>query len=835
MNNAFLTPDIGRPFLLLFVFLQSAHMVIIEALMALYIKEVLIPEKVVDVVNRFMPVDPEEEVPDEAEDAALFWINKCCLKFKERIAEELAMEREDEAEHRLPPLPALEYLWDLSDGCSLAALLSFYCPEDLSWREICNNEPMSLADSAYNLQLVQFFCQEKLPCDIFFLSVEDFLDCHRVIRPNVLAFVADLLYHFEIRPAPCVRSPTADNGFRLFQDEEMGVNGSALKEPDLPTPAEMKAMSLQHTGWPTTGKAGAESGSGPRSISTPSRRVGGGSAPAAHLAASSSSTRGYHRSASHDAEEEEDDEELTRYFSALDLKPDLDSSPELMMGRDGPISMHPHSSGNSHSYSRRKQLAANYVRESPDRRSRAAGDDGTPTHSSLRKENGIELNSSSPARNAKMSGSNSHLADYFSHLNEQPQQPPTLSRSNSKTTSFVKLSRSRELIPKNEWKVSSNENSYLPDHSISPAVSIGFSHLDRHESRRDHSSRDSASGSPAMQRQLSPTSRSTQAALFQLNNSMSIRECLEQEQAEAYSPAKQRAQHAPVMEPSEDGPVDNQVAAQVYNIRMQLEEKRKKIEQKRVEMQEALKNQRQDIGKEAFLRVVKRPKEDSSSASGRESYMEDSLSSGDGVLSIPPTNYWKNNLPLHTNDSPNGHTKERNTPNATFASPNSSNFQRTPKSFENVPTASKEAADDRGFFVAFDDDERPKPRAPPVLRSRQPKKEPTRTDTVVVGRKVEETYSGRHGESPRRNNVAGDTSAERRAANNSSVHSPRPTTPGVGFIIGADMVHLDPDSEQSMNKKKEMMLIQSVKRRAEAEAKRIEKQEELARKREEER
>src|SRR5687767_3159699 len=102
-------------------------MVIIEALMALYIKEVLIPEKVVEVVNRFSPIDPEEELPEEAEDAALFWINKCCVKLKERAAQELAMERQhQDGECRVPALPPLEYLWDLSDGCSLAALVSFY-------------------------------------------------------------------------------------------------------------------------------------------------------------------------------------------------------------------------------------------------------------------------------------------------------------------------------------------------------------------------------------------------------------------------------------------------------------------------------------------------------------------------------------------------------------------------------------------------------------------------------------------------------------------------------------------------------------------------------------
>ncbi|KAI1286387.1 Patronin [Halotydeus destructor] len=257
---------------------MSAHMVIVEALMSLYIKEVLIPEKVVEVVNRFYPLDPDDEVPDEPEDAAVFWINKCCAKFKEKLNEEFKMfERTDDDQEQVPTLPPVEYLWDLSDGCSIASVLAFYCPDDISWHEICYNEPMSLNDSIYNLQLVQFFCQEKLPCDIFFITVEEFLDCHRIIRPNILCFIADLLYHFEIRTAPCVRLPTMDMFVSSEEETSLsyhnkynngqrghGHNGSVrhLRELDMPTPAEMKAMSLQHFDWMASGHVSGSSGSG---------------------------------------------------------------------------------------------------------------------------------------------------------------------------------------------------------------------------------------------------------------------------------------------------------------------------------------------------------------------------------------------------------------------------------------------------------------------------------------------------------------------------------------------------------------------------------------------
>lgn len=336
-------------------------MVILEAIMSLYIKEVLIPAKVVEVVNRFLPVDPEmEDLPEEPEDAAIFWINKSCQKFKERIEEELesttVSTREDD-QLTVPSLPPVEYLWDLSDGCSIAALFSFYCPEDLSWKEICFNEPMSTADSIYNLQLIQMFCEEKLPCDIFFLGIEDFFDCHRVVRPNVLAFVADLLFHFEISPVECVRQPVHHFNPLLLtseDDEETQIhqmnvrkvfNSSSSRRQSLsgqiqqpmqqtaqqqvfqsPTfqprhlmlsPSEMRTLSLQHSSpW------------GDSPVVTDQRRKG--SAPSMSSSQTPSNRR-WNKGRSQEYRDSVDEEELSKYFSALDI-PDasFDSPPEYV-------------------------------------------------------------------------------------------------------------------------------------------------------------------------------------------------------------------------------------------------------------------------------------------------------------------------------------------------------------------------------------------------------------------------------------------------------------------------------------------------------------------------
>ncbi|RWS13538.1 calmodulin-regulated spectrin-associated protein 2-like protein [Dinothrombium tinctorium] len=284
---------------------MSAHMVIIEAIMALYIKEVLISEKIVEVVNRFMPIDQEEELPTEPEEAALFWINKSCEKMKLRIEEELS-HLGNQPNLVSPPLAFLEDLSDLSDGCSLAAVLSFYCPDQLKWTEICFNESMGMADSIYNLQLVQYFCQEKLPYNICFLNLEDFLYLHETIRPNILAFIADLLYLFEIKPCPVVRRPGTKEelGYCDFEDEPI------RRLPDLPTPAEMKSKSLQHSGWADSNYGDSKYEEKPR--------------------------RSLHRNSSYDPSDEDD---LTRYFSALDLDAGGDSSPDVIIANSGPQSL----------------------------------------------------------------------------------------------------------------------------------------------------------------------------------------------------------------------------------------------------------------------------------------------------------------------------------------------------------------------------------------------------------------------------------------------------------------------------------------------------------------
>lgn len=74
---------------------------------------------------------------------------------------------------KAPDIPLPRELKDLCDGVALAALISYYCPDELHWTEIQISRVPSVQDSIYNLRLVQDFCTRYLPALIFHLMPED--------------------------------------------------------------------------------------------------------------------------------------------------------------------------------------------------------------------------------------------------------------------------------------------------------------------------------------------------------------------------------------------------------------------------------------------------------------------------------------------------------------------------------------------------------------------------------------------------------------------------------------------------------------------------------------
>ncbi|XP_056303371.1 calmodulin-regulated spectrin-associated protein 2a isoform X2 [Danio aesculapii] len=216
---------------------MSAHLAMIDTLMMAYTVETVSVEKVMACMQQYSTDYPDGDVPYDTEDAVTSWMNKVNEYLKEIIMQEQRRMEAQNAEpvenpksptkwymklvparYRkeqvlpkcLPWIPPVDNLLkDSTDGCALAALLHFYCPATVSLRDICLNETMSLADSLYNLQLIQDFCREQLNHCCHF-SLEDMLYAHSSIKNNYLVFMAELFWWFEVVKPPFVQPQVLD-------------------------------------------------------------------------------------------------------------------------------------------------------------------------------------------------------------------------------------------------------------------------------------------------------------------------------------------------------------------------------------------------------------------------------------------------------------------------------------------------------------------------------------------------------------------------------------------------------------------------------------------------
>ncbi|XP_052332293.1 calmodulin-regulated spectrin-associated protein 2-like isoform X2 [Oncorhynchus keta] len=204
---------------------MSSHLALIDTLMLAYTVEMVSVERVMACVHRCSsPLnDPSShpeghirDLPYDTEDAVTTWINKVnehlreilveeqrlressCLETRATGAQRARYRREYAQQRAAPTLPLVDNLLkDNTDGCALAALLHFYCTTSIRLEDICLKETMSLADSLYNLQLVQEFCRDNLNHCCHF-SLEDMLYAHSSIKNNYLVFMAELFWWFEV-------------------------------------------------------------------------------------------------------------------------------------------------------------------------------------------------------------------------------------------------------------------------------------------------------------------------------------------------------------------------------------------------------------------------------------------------------------------------------------------------------------------------------------------------------------------------------------------------------------------------------------------------------------
>ncbi|KAM9821216.1 calmodulin-regulated spectrin-associated protein 1-B-like [Neosynchiropus ocellatus] len=203
---------------------MSSHMHLIDALMMAVTAGMISIDKVVTSVKRFANFSASKEMPFDLEDAMVFWINKVNTKLREISEKHLKMKQHllDSPSHQKSPskwywklvpvryrrdhlsgrtlqhFPLLDDLQkDVNDGTALLAVVHFYCPELIRLEDICLKEVPSIADSVYNIQLLSEFSNEYLN-KCFYLQPEDMLYSPPVLRNNMLAFIAELFWWFEI-------------------------------------------------------------------------------------------------------------------------------------------------------------------------------------------------------------------------------------------------------------------------------------------------------------------------------------------------------------------------------------------------------------------------------------------------------------------------------------------------------------------------------------------------------------------------------------------------------------------------------------------------------------
>ncbi|XP_047663846.1 calmodulin-regulated spectrin-associated protein 3 isoform X2 [Tachysurus fulvidraco] len=226
---------------------MSAHLAVMDALMAVGAMETV---KVSAGVER---LGGEEDW----ERTLLHWVNTLNEKLKERTETDqtqqssepqpvqascptrwywklvpLRYRKEKLLSKFKPCFPVVNEVKDLSNGCAIAAVIHYYCPGLLRLEDICMKESMSLADSLYNLQLIREFCESCLKscCP---LVLEDMLYSPPELQVNMLSFLAELLYWFEVSKPEFVQPLSATELTESSGSTENGSSGSGSSSPSL--------------------------------------------------------------------------------------------------------------------------------------------------------------------------------------------------------------------------------------------------------------------------------------------------------------------------------------------------------------------------------------------------------------------------------------------------------------------------------------------------------------------------------------------------------------------------------------------------------------------------
>ncbi|XP_050439779.1 patronin isoform X2 [Adelges cooleyi] len=179
----------------------SAHMAIMEAVMTLYAKEVATPNRVMAAIQRLNHVPQRTTVvmPEDHEQAILVWVNRNVEALRHRI-----ITSSQENNSSVLDIAHVNDFHEMSDGAAAAALISFYCPEELPWQYITTSKAPTSSDCIKNFTVINEFCDNSLPFSIFHMRPQDVYYIRGSMKTNLIAFFADLFNVLEIHPAKCV-------------------------------------------------------------------------------------------------------------------------------------------------------------------------------------------------------------------------------------------------------------------------------------------------------------------------------------------------------------------------------------------------------------------------------------------------------------------------------------------------------------------------------------------------------------------------------------------------------------------------------------------------------
>ncbi|KAK9712450.1 Spectrin-binding region of Ca2+-Calmodulin [Popillia japonica] len=193
----------------------NAHMAVIESIMTLYAREVVTPDRVMAITQRFSHTDKSiaPSMPESHEQGLLMWISHTCEALQKKIEQKLESGVSNGGEGdrlRAPSFPPIRELKDLCDGVAIAALIAYHCPDELHWTDIKVPRLPTVSESLHNLGLVQDFCNRCLPSSIFHMMPADITYMRGSMKQNLIVFLADLFNVLEIHPVKYVRYPGMD-------------------------------------------------------------------------------------------------------------------------------------------------------------------------------------------------------------------------------------------------------------------------------------------------------------------------------------------------------------------------------------------------------------------------------------------------------------------------------------------------------------------------------------------------------------------------------------------------------------------------------------------------